>query len=562
MQALLAGSMALPKSHVDAAYVREQTTYEQFTVGSDEAVQVVGYTEDANYLYVPRQWGLSYCTQIGLAYEDCTSTGERLVFQRVPNPREYQVPVLAQLEGTAGSYYDFMFRARTGFGKTITGLILASRIGHATLIVVDQENLKDQWLDALEEHFGMARGDVGIIQGKVVNLRPVTIAMIQSASRMDLPDEALDYFGTVLVDEVHTAGAPIFSLALGRFNATVRIGVSATPKRKDGLQPLLEGHLGPVRVYVADAHEESSLWVIKNETTYSWYANSSPKAGRYINEVTDDAARNLRVAEVAKFLLDTGRDTLVLSDRIEQLTHLRNLCVYLGVEEDATGLYVGSYTVYAYAKDPKPSRRPPYLESGAPYTPVSLQLISKKTPKPTLTRIKQNARLLFATYNMFAKGVDVPRLAGGVDASPRSNAEQMHGRILRVEEGKPVPIWVTCVDTNSYRSVNQLVQRLPDYLRNNASVCTLDDEWMVTECRPEDLTREMRARVAKLKTAQIETTYEGLHTLRFPALPTELGGRAGSGIRLSKGSQGLSRQEALSQVARGVRSPTRKPNPQ
>lgn len=537
MKAILSGSMALPLSALaDPDAVRKAQTHRYLPLGETDAVEVKAYKEDSQYLYVPRQYGLSLCQRMGIPYEDRTSRGCALSFPRCPSPRPYQVGPLSDIEENSRSYFDFVFRARTGFGKTISSLIVAQRLGMSTLIVVDQTNLKDQWVDALVTMFGLSVKDIGILQGKTLEPRPVTVAMIHTLSQKTLPKEVYDYFGFVIVDEVHTAGAPTFSSVLSQFSATFRLGISATPKRRDGLQKLLEDNLGPVRVYVADEHSNSSVYVRYHDSVYSWYANSSPKAGRYLTEIAEDGSRNLCVASEALWLYQSGRDTLVLSDRIEQLVHLRNLCYYLGVPDEDMGVYTGQHPLYGYEKQVTPPRRPPHLvkndETGEyEYCPVELKLISKKTPKRELQRVKDSASLIFATYQMFSKGMDVPRLAAGVDATPRSQAEQVHGRILREVKGKQLPIWVTVADSNSYRSLHQLAGRMPDYVRNNATVYILDDNGGTAECPPDELLADLRSRVEELKSARIETPYAGLHTIKFPALPTPPGRTAAPAIR-------------------------------
>ncbi len=558
---VLAGSMALPLHLVDTPAIRAAQTHAYLPMGSEEALLVRSYREEAGMLHVPRQYGIQLCQRLGLSYEDRTSQGTKVVFPRVPAPREEQVPVIEEILDKSQDYYDFIFRARTGFGKTISSLIVAARWGTTTLILVDQENLKDQWLSALSQHFGLSGKDVGVIQGSKCEVegRTVVIGMIQTLSQKKMPAYVYSYFGAVVVDEVHTAGAPTFSTVLMQFSATHRLGVSATPKRRDGLQKLLDYNLGKVRVYVGDQHSRSSVYIARNPTVYSWYANSSPKIGRYLTEIAEDGARNLLVAESAAILYESGRDTLVLGDRIEQLTHLRSLCLYLGVPEEDMGVYTGEEYDYRYVKQTVPPRRPEGVSIRTEYTPVELKLISRKTPKAKLKAIKEEARLIFATYAMFAKGVDVARLAGGVDATPRSQAEQMHGRILRQLEGTLPAIWITIQDVNSYRSLHQLAGRLPDYLRNNAAIYTINDDWTTEPCQPDELLRSLRQQVPELKSARIETPHDGLHMLKFPALQTSHVKRDGRGIRLSRLPRPDSKTVSSPAVS-SARSPTRRPS--
>lgn len=520
--------MALPIERIPVSLVKQACTAKYLLMGDEEPTELPCYREDDEYLYVPRQYGISACRSWGIEYQDRTSPGVEMSLPVIAEPRDYQIDPLLDLQECTKSFYDFLFRARTGWGKTVGSLILAARLGVSTIILVDQENLKDQWIKALKERFGVAEEDIGIVQGKVCKYEgcAVTIAMVQTLAQKVYPQEFYDYFGLMIVDEVHIIGAPTFSQPLLDFSAMYRIGVSATPRRKDGLQRVLDYNLGKVRVYVADEHDVNSVYVAEHPTIYSWYANISPKVGRFISEVAEDGSRNLLLAESASFLYDTGRDVLVLGDRIEHLKHLMSLCEYLGVPAEDMGLYAGYNPSYGYAKEATPTRRPVGLtrneETGEyEYTPISLQLIAKRTKKKVLDEIKETKRIIFATYGMFAKGVDVERLTGGVDATPRSSSEQMHGRILRQVDGALRSIWITIADINSYRALHGVSERLADYMRNNAEVFKWSLEEGEQPCNGKALKAEYKEESRRLKSLRIETNSDGLNTLLTPSMRIE-----------------------------------------
>ncbi len=507
--------MRLPIVEIDFKTVCKNLTIKYQPMGAEVALELKAYRIEGGDIILPRQYGISLCAREGIEYEDQTSLGYEMSFPRMPEPRDYQVDALDQIVECTESYYDFMFRARTGWGKTIGSLIVAGRIGVTTLIVVDQENLKDQWIESLTKHFGFKLEDIGIIQGKkcIYEGKAVTIAMVQTLTQKRLPEEVYSYFGLIIVDEVHIIGAPTFNFILLEFSAAFRFGVSATPKRKDGLQKLLDWHLGRVRIWIEDEHDESAVYVMQHDTVYSEYANRAPKIGRFINEVTEDSARNLMLAEAAAYLYDTGRDCLALSDRIEHLHHFTSLLYYMGIPEEEMGVYAGYNLVYRYEKDPKPLRRPVGYERGTEYTPVRLSLISKKAKKAALETTKTEARIIAATYGKFSKGVDEPRLSGGIDLSPRSTSEQVQGRILRKKDGKLKPIWVTTYDINSYRSVFALAARLVDYEKNNSVVSQWSPEGGKVPCNVTDLRADLFERVKELKFLQIVPSSDGLNTL-------------------------------------------------
>lgn len=525
--AILAGSMALPAELVDTEGLSKALSVFYKPMGAEESIKVRLYRDAGGYFHVPRQYGLALCRRLGIPFEDHTSIGLGAVLDYAPRPRDYQARTVDEIVFKFDSYYDFLFRARTGWGKTVGSLLVAHKLGVQTLVVVDQENLKDQWIATLEKLFNVPRKDIGEIQGKKCNYegKPVTIGMVQTLSQKEFPQQVYDAFGLLIADEVHVMGAPTFSEVLMDFSAAYRLGVSATPNRRDGLRAAVEHNLGKVRVYVADQHGKSSAIIKTTDSSYSWYAETSPKIGRYLTEVSENAGRNFEIAQTVEDLYWQERDTLVLSDRIDHLQSLMDLCYYMGVPYEDMGLYTGYSPLFRFEKNPKPARRPDGLVPGAEYSPVHLTTYDKRVNKAEFSRIKESARVIFATYGMFAKGVDVPRLSAGIDATPRSQAEQMQGRILRVVEGKPEPVWVTFVDTRSVRACFSMAGRVADYARNNAVLYELTSDGETIVWEPKDLQKALAARSKVLERASIEQQPDGSYTAKTlgTQLPSGIG---------------------------------------
>lgn len=515
--------MAIPREYVDVPALTKTLTAKHQPMGSDEFTLVQGFRLDEDYIHVPRQFGLSYCARHHIPHENYTEPGYQVEFPKMGTPRDYQTHILQSIAEAFECHYDIIFKAHTGWGKTFGGLWVAHHFSTTTIILVDQENLMDQWLEALEQHCGMTieNGHVGIVQGDRCDYegRSVVIAMVQTLSRKLYPQEFYNYFGLVLFDEVHTVGAPTFSVVLLDFPAMYRMGVSATPKRKDALQKLLEYSLGKIRVAADKEHDESAVYIRHHDTVYSWYANISPKVGRIVNEVSDDGSRNLLCAESALSLYESGRDGLLLSDRIEQLKHVQSLLYYLGVDEEQLGLYAGYDPIMRFQKEAKPLRKPNYLEAHDDgveyYTPISLQLISKRIPKKTLVARKANAGMLLATYGMCAKGFDEKRLRFGVDLTPRSEVEQIHGRVLRDNTLKQA-IWLTICDTRSYRLLYSFINRIKGYLKSNGRMYLWGEDGELTECHEEDVIAEARDLHRELKSCQIRTQSDGRNIIVTP----------------------------------------------
>ena len=73
-------------------------------------------------------------------------------------------------------------------------------------------------------------------------------------------------YGQVIADECHHVSAVNFEQILKTVNARYVYGLTATPIRKDGHQPIIFMQCGPIR-YNADAKaqmRDSSLYAIQN----------------------------------------------------------------------------------------------------------------------------------------------------------------------------------------------------------------------------------------------------------------------------------------------------------
>lgn len=136
-----------------------------------------------------------------------------------------------------------------GAGKTVTGLATALSTGEATLIVVHLTDLADQWAGAYRRMTGRSPRMIGDSEHDTSPLAPgeVCVALVQSI-RQNLAAYApmLQSAGFLLVDEAHRAPSDTFGEVVNACPARYRIGLSATPKRADGLTPVLHAYMGPV----------------------------------------------------------------------------------------------------------------------------------------------------------------------------------------------------------------------------------------------------------------------------------------------------------------------------
>jgi superfamily II DNA or RNA helicase len=525
MKAYVSGAVYLPRKFFESRDLESDLTIKYYKMGEPDPLYVEAFQHEGKYVAVPRDYGLQLIADHGLGFEDRMSDGQDMDYPKVvkhTGAYAYQKDFVNLILETCNESNDFLISAATGKGKTVMSLSVFQKLGVNAIVVVDQQNLLDQWVDRAKTVLGLTDDQIGIVQGGRADYegKHVTIAMMQTLVSRKYSESFYDYFGVVVFDEAHTAGAPTFSRALMMFSARTRFGVSATIERRDALQTLLTHNLGAVRAELKDKHDTSYVYYVENSSIYSWYANVSPKTGRMLSEVAEDTDRNLVLATAAKWLYDSGRTVLVLSDRIEQLEALQVLLSCMGVPEDESAVYTGYHTVWAYRKNPRPLRKPMDYVRGTEFTPVILTPVKKKLSKKTkaemLGSTPAKIKILLATFGMFAKGVDVPELSGGVDATPRARAEQAHGRILRVRDGKLVPIWVTLRDVNSYRNDHQFAQRVKDYAASSAEIYRWRIGKGLRRIDVDDLVREARQNVARLKKLRIETSLDGNNTLVTP----------------------------------------------
>ena len=471
-------------------------------------------------------------------FGNCQEIPVRLPRRKVAQRSNFKDPTSVGISVTSVGYGDyfgfeidgdrrFLLGDFTVTHNTVMGLTVAARRGRTTVVIVDQENLLEQWCDRCQEHLGLTMADIGIVRGPKKDWRgkKIVICMVQTlvSASNNLPEEFYRYFGTAIFDESHAMGARTYSQALMMFHAQARFGLSATPKRPDRFMKLLEWNLGNIDVVLEAELEQSSVYIMESHGTYSWASNNSKMASRFINELADDGARNLKIAQATQWLYESGRDILVVSDRVEHLCSLMSLCKAIGIPARDMGMYAKTETVWEYQKDPRPARRPPGWEKGTEYTPVKLAMVQKTIPKVRREHAKENARVIFATYGIIAKGVDIPRLSGGVDATPRAKAAQLLGRTLRILPGKIRPIWITIADMNSFRSLFQLLCRVRDYITSNAEIFI----WHPKKGRkPQDadaLVADLKDQVALLRRSKIVTALDGNNTLLIPSTPTASG---------------------------------------
>tara|TARA_B100000575_G_scaffold291788_1_gene298520 strand:- start:19319 stop:20875 length:1557 start_codon:yes stop_codon:yes gene_type:complete len=285
-----------------------------------------------------------------------------------------------------------------GWGKTIMALYLISILKRKTIVIVHKEFLLNQWIKRIEEFLPNAR--VGILQASKVQVeqKDIVIGMLQSLSSKEYDvDKVFGEFGFVIVDECHHIAAEVFSRSLPKVNSYYSLGLSATPKRADGLSHVFESFLGPMVYKVAKRDDKLvRVNVIRYNDDNEQYKKEELSAygkvciPRLINNIAGNVSRNILIKSILKQLVKEGRQTLVLSDRRNHLTELFKLAS----EFTTVGYYIGGMK------------------------------------QAELDKSEQKSVIL-GTYPMSSEGLDIPTLDAVIFTTPKSSIEQSIGRITR-----------------------------------------------------------------------------------------------------------------------------------
>ncbi len=153
--------------------------------------------------------------------------------------------------------------------------------------------------------------------------------MIQSLSRKDSVDDIVAEYGQVIIDECHHLPAVSFERVLSEVKARYVIGLTATPQRRDGHQPIIHMQIGPVRFKAVPrsqlAQRPFDHRLVVRETGF----DPPPQATDItIQELygllVADEKRNEQIIDDVFMALEEGRSPILLTERKEHLEKLHD----------------------------------------------------------------------------------------------------------------------------------------------------------------------------------------------------------------------------------------------
>ncbi len=220
--------------------------------------------------------------------------------------------------------------APPGFGKTVLGTYLIAKRMCSTLVLVHRQPLLEQWRSQIGIFLGRDSKSIGQVGGGKRKLTgQIDVAMIQSLSRQDSVDDIVAEYGLVIIDECHHLPAVSFERVLSEVKARSVVGLTATPQRRDGHQPIIHMQIGPVR-FKADPRSQLAQRPFDHRLAVRETGFDAPvqASDTTIQELygllVADEKRNEQIINDVLMAMEEGRSPILLTERKEHLEKLHD----------------------------------------------------------------------------------------------------------------------------------------------------------------------------------------------------------------------------------------------
>ena len=356
-------------------------------------------------------------------------------------------------------YDNGILHAATAFGKTVVSSAIIAQKKINTLIILESSALIEQWKEALEKFLNINEGLptyetktgrvrkrkslIGTLQGAHDSMTGIIdIAMAGSLCKKGKYHKMMNEYGLVLIDECHHSASETIANVLKEVKAKYVYGVTATPKRGDGLEKINYMLIGPIR-YSYTAKEKAKEQGIQH-LVYPRFTRTVPPRGVITDKMHPNEAyeiihnndvRDEQIIEDVKNCVAAGRTPVVLS---RYKDHSEKFYERLKSYADHVFLMTGNN--------------------------------SKKEHRKILEQMhqvdKNESLILIATGSLVGEGFDFPRLDTLFMATPvsfRGVVEQYAGRLNRDYAGKENVILYDYVDNHIPMFNNMYMKRLKAY---------------------------------------------------------------------------------------------------
>jgi superfamily II DNA or RNA helicase len=309
--------------------------------------------------------------------------------------------------------------APPGFGKTLIGAKMIQLRQVNTLVIVNKNMLLDQWCERFINYFDYNKDDIGFL-GKSKNKlnNKLDIATMQSLKNNIA---IIKNYSFVIVDECHHIPALTFEKIIKQFSGKYILGLSATPNRKDGMQPLIYQQLGSIGYEIKSKKKTTNkLKIVETQ----FISNASSFSDLITDMINNDQRNQLIIEQIKQY---KNRKILVLTDRIE---HLENLELILKFEKIDF---------------------------------VSIHGSLKKKDQETNMKLVSNSSLVLATTSYFGEGIDFPHLNTIIFATPISYYGRLVQYLGRIGRGGDDCLAIDILDINNAFTLSSYKKRKDGY---------------------------------------------------------------------------------------------------
>ncbi len=365
-----------------------------------------------------------------------------------------------------------MLSAATAFGKTAVSAYMIAERKVNTLILVHNREIMKNWVEDLQKFLeiqeecpeyvtpkGRHKRRKSVIGTLYAAHDSITgIIDVAMASSLGKPGEISDIvknYGMVIMDECHHGAALTIEAVLREVSGKYVYGLTATPKRDDGLEQKVNMQFGPIR-YRFTAKDKAQLQGIRHIVIprFTRLTNLGPawKINEAYTALKENDARNQLITEDTLQCVAQGRTPLILTKFKDHAETLRKL-----LDGKVQHLFV--------------------LQGGR-------STKEREMIRAALREVPEHESLVVIAIGKYiGEGFNLPRLDAMLLAAPiawEGNVEQYAGRLHRDYDGKQETVIYDYVDVHVQVLEKMYHKRLRAYKKIGYEIGSLQSETQIT----------------------------------------------------------------------------------
>ena len=347
-------------------------------------------------------------------------------------------------------YETGILSAATAFGKTVVGAAMIAERKVNTLILVHNREIMKNWMEDLQKlllideklptyttptgRVKQRKSMIGTLYAGHDSLGGIIdIAMVASLGSGDAIDDRIHDYGMVIMDECHHAGAANAEAVLREVGARYVYGLTATPKRDDGMEQKIFMQFGPIRWRFTSKERiamQGFTCIVRPRFTALINVGEPWKIHEAYQAVIHDVRRNQQIVNDVKACIAEDHSPLLLTRFREHAAELEKML--------------------------QGSAKHIFLLQGGRSTKERDAIRSAMQGVPTNESV-----LLIAIGQYIGEGFNFPRLDTLMLATPiawEGNVEQYAGRLHRAYAGKTEIMIYDYVDSH-VRVLDQMFRK-------------------------------------------------------------------------------------------------------